>query len=267
MHFVHVLVWTKIVKNPFGGLQDAARQPSFHPTPIRMTKDTLVGDFEILKPLHAMKHFGWSHERFVMELKKLVRLTLSEHPIEHEGGVDKWVQKHRDHPDMARLLFKNGELVGYWSGVFLGDDDFKKLMSGEMLDSDINMSALKKVGDKDVNFHIVMLGIKDKCRGFSALKVLISSIINFFKDCSNEGTVISNVCAVGYSFEGEALCIGFGMKKVCKNKVDDGNIYSMPFWPPPSELKILHGYREHVKKCQCEWAKNVETNFKFTKVR
>jgi hypothetical protein len=228
--------------------------------------ETKLSDFEILKPTHAMTHFKWDHARLVSELKKLVRDTLPEHEIENEGGVDMWVQKHKEHPNMARLLFKGGELIGYWSGVFLGDSDYAKLMSGELIDSNIDIRSLHSVGSQDVNLYIVMFGIKDKYRGFSALKILIGSILSFLKECSSAGTTIKTICANGYSFEGQALCIGFGMKFVCKNK-DGGRVYSIPFWPPPEDLKILHGYREHILKCQAEWAKNVETNFKFNKVR
>jgi hypothetical protein len=197
-----------------------------------------------MQSTEIMTIYEYIHKHNVSFLELAERLDALDHSCignltpEKGGAIQQWAEKHSMYPELCRLLVADGKIAGYWSGLLLNDDDHGKLIQGTLLDANIDISKCRHVYSTGGKLYITMVAIRAGSRGFTSLKTLVTSLAEFVMNSSKNGFVITSISANAHSKEGEMLCTGFGMRRVCKNIVDTGYNYTIDL-PTEIDIKVL----------------------------
>lgn len=166
----------------------------------------------------------WSGEKLLRKLIAIDYETIEDLDESREGTAKYWAPTFVNNQDCWRLLMYEEEIVGYWSCFSLTKERFNAIKNGESFEVNFlanDFVSLDKPGK--YNWFCSAICVKEKHRG-QGTKVLLSSIYSQFNDLMNKGIIISEVCAVAFTPEGEQLSNTFGLKLIKKHE-EYGNVY------------------------------------------
>ena len=167
---------------------------------------------------------------------------------ESAGTPEQWMEVWENHPEFWRVLLFNDEIVGYFLFIFLDGHNIEKLKNGQLEDSDITNEIIISVDDYECHFGKnycyfmdVVIEKKHRIRGS---KMLFDAFINQLIFFAENGIFIWELCAVGYTKQGDALCRKMGMDFVSRHPTlnEIYNIYSLTLIPFPQESYLAKHY-------------------------
>lgn len=151
-------------------------------------------------------------------LEKLIELDLSLIPrlsSHDEGSVEQWAPIFHASPFSWQLLTCDNKIVGYWHYVFLKDEYFELVKLGKLRDSELEPAMLEfpSLVDMSRNYkmYIIMLGVHGSHQKGNSGTTLVRSFVREFQTSTTEGLFVSELVAVAYTYQGQALCEDFGM--------------------------------------------------------
>jgi len=174
---------------------------------------------------------GWSGRDLLDQLIALDYEVFDDLSESHEGNSVQWAPAFMQHPETWRLLTtESREIVGYWHFVPLFDEDYRRALRGELLDSEITADRLRLFelpGIYDVYF--VSIGLQARFRRPKAIAQLFRSVLDVLEGLARGGVFIGNVCTNGYTESGIAVCKSLGLSEVGPHR-EHGRIFagSMP---------------------------------------
>ena len=130
---------------------------------------------------------------------------------------------------MVRDL-KTQKIIGYINVMPLAQDFYDELKKDYMDDIDIPAEKILRYGIPGLySLYFASIVIHTSCKDrVFILKLLVNSVINFFKEKAMEGIIIDRMFAKEVSGPGKHLCESFGMKQSAENE----SIYEVSFYPP-----------------------------------
>ncbi len=180
--------------------------------------------------------WGWDEVRLLEELVKFdkdvndVTHIASEGADKHEGSAPQWAPIFRHHPDTWRMLISERETIaGYWHIAPLFDDDYQKIKSGLMFDSEITVDRIKIFelpGLYDVYLSQVCM-LPDLRKRPGNIQFLFETFFDVLDKLSEHRIYITEVTANAVTEFGEALCKHFKMPSLKEDQYG-GKIYAAP---------------------------------------
>lgn len=167
---------------------------------------------------------------------------------ESAGTPEQWIEIWDNHPEFWRVLLFNNKIVGYFLFTFLDEENFEKLKAGQLGDSDITDDIIINVdnfecqfGDNYCYFMDVVIEKEHRIRGS---KMLFDAFVNQLIYFAENGIFITELCAIGYTRQGDALCKKIGMDFISSHPSlnDIYNIYSLRLIPFPKDSFFAKNY-------------------------
>lgn len=141
----------------------------------------------------------------------------------------KWAKTNPFIYFMVRDL-QTQKIIGYINVMPLVQDFYDELKKDYMDDIDIPAEKILRYGIPGLySLYFASIVIHTSCKDrVFILKLLVNSVINFFKEKAMEGIIIDKMFAKEVSGPGKHLCESFGMKQSAENE----SIYEVSFYPP-----------------------------------
>jgi len=169
---------------------------------------------------------------------------------EDEGTPDQWVEIWNNHPEFWRALLYKDEIVGYFLFVFVTKEDLEEIKKGSISDSDITNDRVINVSDFECQFGGNYLYFMDvviqKEHRLRGAKMLFDAYINQLIYFAENGIYIEELCAIGYTKQGDALCRKIGMNFACSHAELNElyNVYNLELIPFPMDSYLTKKYPE-----------------------
>lgn len=178
----------------------------------------------------------------IIETYNIEKLVLRDDLIADWSEAFKWYQ-HNPYTFIGVRDKKNGKIIGFCTIIPVSDEWFEKFKSGEIDDTTINLSDIRKYDIPDFyNIYISSVCIHPDYQGLSgAFTILYNKIIDMFlKLAQNNEIYIYKLLAEASTIDGERLCKLISMKKIGETN-HNTNIYESYLIPPSLRLKSKSG--------------------------
>ncbi|WP_294590272.1 hypothetical protein [uncultured Bacteroides sp.] len=179
-----------------------------------------IYDYNDIKKRH------WDFEKTVQKLMSIVYETLDPESAESILDAEASVKIMERSCDTWRILVgPNEEIIGHWFFVSLYDQEYEKLLKGELLEEDIsykNINYLDLPGD--YKGYFAQIDIMKEYRNARTLQRLIISFLEQLVVLAKQGIFFTDWCADSLSPEGSSLSHSMGLSYVSDN-LDNGKIY------------------------------------------
>jgi hypothetical protein len=171
--------------------------------------------------------WGWDGAKLLEELIRLDYSTTESLTHLQEGDPQQWGPIFMDHWDTWRMLFiEPKKIVGYWHIAPLFDEDYQKVKSGKLLDSEITSDRVQHFElPGHYNVYVVQVCMAQEYRGLRNTQTLFETFFHVLDHVAKNGVFVKEMAANAITQTGIALCKTFNMSPVCKHD-HGGVVYS-----------------------------------------
>lgn len=138
-----------------------------------------------------------------------------------EGHVVQWAPVFEASPETWRLIIIDNKIVAYWSFFSLAPDLQQKMLKGDLFDSEIVQSKIRRLDQPGIHsIYVPMFGMHKwvKDRRWPIFKLLMRSFYDQIAALESEGIIFEDIHANGFTREGAALVRTLGFTELCPAK-------------------------------------------------
>lgn len=138
------------------------------------------------------------------------------------GDEDKWVKLLRTTPETGGcLLHQEQEIVGYWQCFVVENDFYKRIISGENVNSAITTDDVVIVGEEgnEFNLFFISLFVEDKHLSPNLNFMIFEHFASFLLNSARAGMFFRRIAANITGLRARTLCRRRGFKKVLSHDV------------------------------------------------
>ena len=171
--------------------------------------------------------WGWDGIKLLEEFIALDYATLDALLPSHEGSPEQWAPVFMNHPDTWRMLISGpGEIRGYWHFAPLFSDDYERAKAGQLLDSEITADRIRLFElPGRYELYFVQLCLHPRYRHPIHVRLLFRSILDLFKELTEQGVFVREICANAYTDMGRSICRSLELTRL-GNHAEHGIIYA-----------------------------------------
>jgi len=126
---------------------------------------------------------------------------------EHEGTPEQWAPIFQESPYTWKLIVLGDEVVGYWQFMCLKPEYYQKVVSGEIIDSEVSVEMMEyPVVAGRYNVFFCVLAIKRAFQGTQAHALIEKSLVGCIRDFTSHGVFFENMYSCGFTHEGIRMC-------------------------------------------------------------
>jgi hypothetical protein len=177
----------------------------------------------------TVRSWQWTFEKLLKEFIDLDYSTLGQVLAVDEGTVEQWAPIFEKRPHTWRLLYDEPQTIaGYWHFAPLIPDDFAKAVQGQLRDGDIKSGRIPDAIAGVYDVYFVQICLRPVYRmNLKILVQLFRSVFDALTELARSEVFVREVCANGYSEDGQSVCRSFGMTEVGPH-VEHGIIFRAP---------------------------------------
>lgn len=185
-------------------------------TPVGTREPDKPGTKYTILDYAGVKQRGWDFGETVQKLMDIVYSTLDMESDSSILNTEASVQIMERSVDTWRILLgPDGQIIGHWLFISLYDEEFEKLMRGELKEEDINY--------RNINYldlpgyykgYFAQIDIVKEYRNARSLQLLIISFLQQLEALAAEGIFITDWCVEALSPEGASLSRSMGLSRI-----------------------------------------------------
>lgn len=182
-----------------------------------------------------LAELGMTIEDILDQMLRLDRLCMPGLPEGLIGTVEQWRQIYAESPETwATLLATDNSIVAYWHFAPVGEDVFRRLVRGEMLDADLDRNAIADLSlPGHHHLHLTTFSVHPLYERSAVFGLMLRTWMEAMRHLAERRVFFQEMVIHAVTDAAVALCRRTDMDCFGRHPAGIGSIYTLALMPPP----------------------------------